>query len=49
MVGLWHEAYEVPAGAMHSMYVDMPASGLAAVTAARERGGPRAERPATRL
>lgn len=39
VVGLWHEAYEVPAGAVHSMYVDMPDTGLAKVTTARQRGG----------
>ena len=29
-VGLWHEAYVVPEGAYESIYVDMPAFGLAA-------------------
>ncbi len=40
VVGLWHEAYEVPAGATHSMYIDMPVTGLAKVTAARQMGRP---------
>ncbi|KUL26165.1 DUF4188 domain-containing protein [Streptomyces regalis] len=29
-VGLWHEAYVVPEGSYESVYVDMPAFGLAA-------------------
>ncbi len=39
VVGLWHEAYEVPKGAVHSMYVDMPATGLAGFTSTRPQGG----------
>ncbi|GAB2695534.1 DUF4188 domain-containing protein [Thalassiella azotivora] len=29
-VGIWHETYAVPAGAHESVYVDVPAAGLAA-------------------
>lgn len=32
-VGIWHETYVVPAGHHESVYVDMPLTGLAAVTA----------------
>lgn len=31
-VGVWHETYAVPLGHHESVYVDMPASGLAAAT-----------------
>ncbi|MYW44936.1 DUF4188 domain-containing protein, partial [Streptomyces sp. SID161] len=33
-VGFWHETYAVPAGAHESVYVNMPAYGLAAATGA---------------
>ncbi|MET8981439.1 DUF4188 domain-containing protein [Streptomyces sp. NPDC004539] len=31
-VGIWHETFIVPAGSYESVYVDMPAYGLAAAT-----------------
>ncbi|MFD5570962.1 DUF4188 domain-containing protein [Streptomyces cadmiisoli] len=31
-VGIWHETFVVPAGSYESVYVDMPAYGLAAAT-----------------
>src|SRR5918911_4288432 len=34
-VGIWHETFVVPAGAHESVYVDMPAQGLAAALGAR--------------
>lgn len=33
-VGIWHETYVVPPGGHESVYVDMPLTGLAAVTSA---------------
>lgn len=43
-VGFWHETYAVPAGAYESVYVNMPAFGLAAASGAIpvERRGERA-------
>lgn len=41
-VGVWHETYIVPAGEHESVYVNMPAFGLAAV------GGRRRSHPARR-
>jgi hypothetical protein len=35
-VGIWHETYDVPAGASESIYVDMPVRGLAAATGVAE-------------
>jgi hypothetical protein len=50
-VGIWHETYAVPAGGHETMYVDLPATGLAKATslvpvgrradAARDRMGSR--------
>ena len=37
-VGIWHETYAVPAGAHESVYVNMPATGLAAASSALPAG-----------
>ncbi|RFU22449.1 DUF4188 domain-containing protein [Geodermatophilus marinus] len=43
-VGLWHETYAVPAGAVESLYGNMPVAGLAAATG----WAPRAQRSRSR-
>lgn len=40
-VGIWHETYVVPAGGLESLYVDMPATGLAAAVGSVEASGRR--------
>ncbi|TXL85061.1 DUF4188 domain-containing protein [Streptomyces sp. IB2014 016-6] len=47
-VGFWHETYVVPAGSYENVYINMPAFGLAAATAAVPVGR-RGERAADRL
>jgi heme-degrading monooxygenase HmoA len=50
-VGVWHETFAVPAGSYESIYVDMPAFGLAAATGVipvGHRGEHAAERLARR-
>ena|SRR5689334_10158234 len=39
-VGIWHETYDVPAGASESIYVDLPVRGLAAATGAAQPDRP---------
>jgi hypothetical protein len=39
-VGIWHETFIVPAGAHESVYVDMPAQGLASALGARRIDSP---------
>ncbi|GAB3238617.1 DUF4188 domain-containing protein [Glycomyces halotolerans] len=47
-VGLWHELYEVPAGAWETSYINMPTYGLAKATAKRaaSRTSPEDHEPA---
>ncbi len=47
-VGIWHETYVVPAGSYETIYVDMPAFGLAEATGSVEVGR-RGETAAQRL
>jgi hypothetical protein len=44
-VGIWHETFDVPAGASESIYVDMPLRGLAAATGAAQPERPEGKRP----
>ena len=41
-VGIWHETYRVPAGNFESVYLNMPAFGLAKATSLEEARGHRA-------
>ena len=43
-VGIWHETYQVPVADLETVYVDMPAFGLAAATTREPMGRPTARR-----